>query len=136
MKSFILVLVIFVLGLLAFLQTTTHTISKADLTSGFSTKVNIKARQDEAQDALRKLFQRQQNYFLIHKEYSDNLDTLNVKDFYPENRKCYYFFEVLLADSQSFQIRARGNIDKDKTLDIWIINQIGILQNILDDTKN
>lgn len=84
-------------------------------------KYNKLKKQELAQRDLFKLYYAELIHFKDNGRFTASIPHLNVelsKD---------YKYEIIRTSSKTFIIRATGNIDKDKTLDVWEINEKGIV---------
>ncbi len=89
---------------------------------------SVRMRQREAKTMLRDAQMKENSHYSRFGRYTWILDSLNV----PE-RGTYYKLKVTELKSTYFSLRAEGNVDNDKTLDVWVIGNDGQPQNLVDD---
>ena len=95
------------------------------------TKYNRLRSQQEAQKNLHLIFKLEKEYFDKYGKYSASLEELGFK-----SMKNYYDYKLENVLEGSFQASAIGNIDKDAILDIWLINEKGVLTSKSNDILN
>jgi prepilin-type N-terminal cleavage/methylation domain-containing protein len=86
-------------------------------------------RQQDAKVQLSAIVEAQQLYRLRYGTYS--CDTASLPGW--KEKQGRYTFRLLNATPTSFKAEAIGNIDIDQTLDIWTVDEIGNLINIVCD---
>jgi len=89
---------------------------------------SIRLRQQEAREMLRNAQLKQNSHHNRFGKFTWILDSLDV----PE-RGTYYKMKMTEVMSTYFSIRAEGNVDNDKTLDVWVIMNDGQPRNLIDD---
>ncbi|MCK5833006.1 hypothetical protein KAH81_04965 [bacterium] len=89
---------------------------------------SIRLRQREAQQMLRKAQIKQKSYQARNSKYTWYLDSLDIP-----SKGTYYKMKVTDIKTTYFSLRAEGNIDNDKTIDVWIILNDGQPKNLVDD---
>ncbi len=87
--------------------------------------------QQEAQKNLYLIFKLEKDYFNQHRKYSASLEELGFK-----SKKDHYDYKLENVLRESYEALAVGNIDQDPTLDIWIINEKGVLVSKSNDILN
>ncbi|MGB9561509.1 MAG: hypothetical protein ACPL6C_01720 [bacterium] len=92
----------------------------------------LKAYQAEAKENLMLIANKEQAFFSEYGHYTLSIDSLG---FSPPIRS-KYLYKIEMTTEKSFTARATGNIDNDKTLDEWVINENGVIQNVVDDISN
>jgi Tfp pilus assembly protein PilE len=118
---------------------------------------NIKAYQAEARRNLSLIHKAQMKYHSDHNEYFMGpgcFEKLNIEFGYPSKRYSFYCGTEILAPQEPannlrlcdhpdppeptdevFFIMAVGNVDQDSKCDIWIINEAGVDENIVNDVS-
>ena len=89
---------------------------------------SIRMRQREAKTMLRDAQQKENSHHLRFGRYTWILDSLNVPD-----HGTYYKMKVTELKSTYYSLRAEGNVDNDKTIDVWVIGADGPPENLIDD---
>lgn len=92
-----------------------------------------KAKTVEAQLALSEIKRLERIYFGEHDRYSSSISEIGFSPMPPLR---YYKIKEPIDMSSSppgFTARAEGNLDSDPDLDIWSINDAGILTHIAED---
>ncbi len=89
---------------------------------------SVRLRQREAQQMLRDAQIKQNSYHARNSKYTWYLDSLDVPA-----KGTYYKMKVLENQFTHFSLRAEGNIDNDKTIDVWVIYSDGQPINLVDD---
>ncbi len=94
--------------------------------------VKSKAYQVEAMQQLRAAANKQMEYHAVHGTYTDN-----IADFsgFMGKGSDKHKISIVSADANSFTIRAEGNIDNDKRIDIIEINEDGQFDIISNDLE-
>ncbi len=89
---------------------------------------SIRMRQREAKTMLRDAQQKENSHYLRFGRYTWILDSLDVPD-----HGTYYKIKVTELKSTYYSLRAEGNVDNDKTIDVWVIDNTGPPRNLVDD---
>ncbi|MBI5746721.1 MAG: prepilin-type N-terminal cleavage/methylation domain-containing protein [Nitrospirae bacterium] len=90
-----------------------------------------KAKQVEAQLALKEIVRLERMYFADHDRYSDSISEIGFSPMQPLN---YYTIAIEpISDPNKFTARAEGNLDGDPDLDIWLINEKEIIIHLAED---
>ncbi len=90
-----------------------------------------KAKQVEAQLALKEIVRLERLYFAEHDRFSDSILDIGFSPMQPLR---YYNKPVIeISDPNKFIARAEGNIDGDPDLDIWLMNEKEIIIHIAED---
>lgn len=89
---------------------------------------SVRLRQREAQQMLRDAQIKQNSYQARNGKYTWYLDSLDMP-----SKGTYYKLKVTENAHTHFSIRAEGNVDNDKTIDVWIIGNDGQPTNLVDD---
>ncbi len=85
------------------------------------------ARSVEAAVVLNHVASLEEAYYIKNKSYTDDLKALRYS---PPAPVRFYGIEIALPQPQSFIARAKGNIDSDPELDVWTIDEKGILKHV------
>lgn len=100
---------------------------------------STKSRTGEAKQILKQIYVMQQAYRQEYDEYWGNgvlADSANGNNFarigvqITSTARYHY---SMIADRRTFSCMATANIDDDATVDTWVIDQTGNLQNPVDD---
>ncbi len=86
----------------------------------YQTKLQNKAKQDEARTILKEIYEAETAYFATENEFRADTEVIFFK---PPLTPKYYQFKIIRADEDSFVARAWGNIDKDSQIDMWEITE-------------
>ncbi|MEK6577456.1 MAG: prepilin-type N-terminal cleavage/methylation domain-containing protein [Nitrospirota bacterium] len=90
-----------------------------------------KAKQVEAQLALKEIVRLERMYYADHDRFSDSLSDIGFSPLTPLN---YYTIIIdPISNPNKFTSRADGNIDGDPDLDIWLINEKEITIHLAED---
>lgn len=90
-----------------------------------------KAKQVEAQLALKEIVRLERIYYADHDRYSDSISDIGFSPMQPLN---YYKIVIdPISNPNKFTARAEGNIDGDPDLDIWLINEKEIIIHLAED---
>jgi len=128
MKKMIILIVLLLAGYMIYnylFSTGNSAPSNTELTSQ-----DYAARQLEAQDMLMLVYQREESYHNRYGSYTYKFDSLDVVP-----HGTYYKLRVLDVRIGHFEVKAEGNIDKDPTIDVWLITEDGKPQNLVNDTE-
>jgi type IV pilus assembly protein PilE len=90
-----------------------------------------KAKQVEAQLAMKEIVRLERMYYGDHDRFSDSISDIGFSPMQPLN----YFKIVIdpISNPNKFTARAEGNIDGDPDLDIWLINEKEIAIHLTED---
>lgn len=90
-----------------------------------------KAKQVEAQLALKEIVRLERMYYADHDRYSNSIPDIGFSPMQPLN---YYTITIEpISDPNKFTARAEGNIDGDPDLDIWLINEKDVIIHLAED---
>jgi len=84
-------------------------------------RFNKLKKQQEAQRNLYILYDLENKFFKKHERYSVSLKELRFQ------KTDSYQYQIFLPSENTFTITAVTNLDKDQALDIWTINENGVL---------
>ena len=90
-----------------------------------------KAKQVEAQIALKEISKLESIYFGDHDKFSSSLSEIGFSPMHP--LQYYTNITIDLFPGNKFVAKAEGNIDRDPDLDVWIINETGIITHLAED---
>jgi hypothetical protein len=99
------------------------------VTQNFHPYVSPAFRPSEAKTNLGSIFTSQVTYYGEEDTYASSIENLGWA---PEG-KTYYSYSVIEGNATQFIARAEGNIDKDRTLDVWEIDHTRTLTNVFND---
>lgn len=90
-----------------------------------------KAKQVEAQLAMKEIVRLERMYYADHDQYSDSITDIGFSPMQPLN---YYTITIEpISNPNKFIARAEGNIDGNPDLDIWLINEKEIIIHLAED---
>ncbi len=90
-----------------------------------------KAKQVEAQLALKEIVRLERIYYGDHDIFSSSITDIG---FSPMQPLSYYTIAIEpISDPNKFTARAEGNLDGDPDLDIWLINEKEIIIHLAED---
>ena len=96
-----------------------------------------RGRQSVAIAALQATRLAQENYKAKNKHYADSISALGINEYADaDEEKSRYFLSIVHASENTFKARAVCNIDRDITMDVWEIDQLGKLDNTSNDAAN
>lgn len=100
-----------------------------------------KSKQSEAREILKQVYTMERAYFVENETYCLNGVTASgaaplafaslAIEIMPPAR---YTYVITMAAPNQFTCTATANLDDDATVDTWIIDQSGVLQNTIDDS--
>lgn len=103
-------------------------------------KSTSKAKQSEARQILKQIYTMQHTYRQANTAYGDPGVTIaaNTGGTFPQigvdvGTNAMYEYRITAADATGFTAEAEANIDDDATLDLWTIDETGVLVNTTDD---
>ena len=103
-------------------------------------KSTSKAKQSEARQILKQIYTMQHTYRQANNSYGDPGVTIaaNTGGTFPEigvdvGTNAMYEYRITAADATGFTAEAEADIDDDATLDLWTIDETGVLVNTTDD---
>ena len=131
MKNIILILLLIVAGYMIYNYFFAEKVRKKFNKNEGLTTQDFAARQQEAQDMLRDLYQKEESFHARFGHYTYKYDSLGVAS----GNGTYYTMKVKDASTSYFEARADGNIDNDGTKDVWTIKEDGRLNNLVNDLE-
>ena len=90
-------------------------------------QATTKSKQSEAKQLLKQIYTMERAYRQEYNTYITDFNTLGVE--FQATARYTYTFDLCTADE--FTCRAEGNLDDDPTNDVWTINQLGDLVNMV-----
>ncbi len=112
-----LLLLVAIIGILAVIATYTYL------------HFRKKAMSVEAPMGLNNIRKLEKDYRDDHGTYSNDVNAIGYSWF----GKSRYTFDIPQANETGFTARAQANLDQDPDLDVWTINDMGVLEHPLQD---
>jgi type II secretory pathway pseudopilin PulG len=92
-----------------------------------------KSRQSEARTILAGIYEAENAFYLSNNRFSADPNELG---FATASEPKYYQWQITFADDTHFVAAAWGNIDRDATIDTWVVTEKGRdPENTIDDTS-
>jgi prepilin-type N-terminal cleavage/methylation domain-containing protein len=105
-------------------------------------QATTKSKQSEAKQLLKQIYTMQRTYRQENGTYGDNGVTINAGagGVFPEigvevQTSAMYTYSIVAAQN-TFTATATANLDDDATVDTWIIDHTGVLQNTINDVTS
>jgi hypothetical protein len=130
MKTIVFLIIILLAGYMLYNYFFGDTASaKADKNKELTAQ-DYASRQLEAQDLLRTIYQKQESFHARWGHYTYKFDSLEIVP-----QSTFYRVRMMDAKINFFEARAEGNIDKDGTVDVWVITEDGTPKCVVSDAE-